>query len=123
MPPLRTSNRARFDRAGIALSAFCAVHCVLGLIIVSLLGIGSTSLGSPLIHEIGLAIAVPLATVSLGLGYFHHRRSGPLALGLVGLVAMALALAAPHGFGEALLTLVGVAAVAIAHLGNLRRAR
>lgn len=116
------SIRDRFDRAGIFLSGLCAVHCVLGIVLVSMLGLGGGLLLDPSIHEIGLALAIGIGLLSLGLGVLRHGRFGPLATGAVGLVLMALALAVKHGLGEALLTIAGVALVATAHIANLRHA-
>lgn len=114
--------RDRFDRAGLMLSGLCAVHCVAGLLLVSLLGLGGGLLLAPEIHEIGLAIAVAVGLLSLGVGVLRHGRPGPLLIGLAGLGLMAGALAAGHGVPEALLTIAGVSLVAMAHLRNLRHA-
>jgi hypothetical protein len=116
------SIRDRFDRAGIFLSGLCAVHCVLGLVLVSVLGLGGGSLLAPQIHEIGLALAVAIGFLALGAGFARHGRSAPMALGAVGLVIMASALAVGHGVAEAVLTIGGVSVLASAHLWNLRGA-
>ena len=116
------SIRDRFDRAGIFLSGLCLVHCVLGLVIVSFLGIGGGVLLAPEIHRIGLALAVVIGVLALGAGFARHGRSAPLALGALGLCLMAGALAVGHGLGEAILTIGGVSIVASAHLWNLRAA-
>ena len=88
------SIRDRFDRAGILLSGLCALHCVLGIVLVSMLGLGGELLLDPSIHEIGLAFAIIIGVLSLGFGVLRHGRFGPLAIGAVGLVLMALALGA-----------------------------
>lgn len=116
------SIRDRFDRAGIFLSGLCLVHCLLGLVIVSVLGLGGGVLLAPEIHRAGLALAVVIGVVALGAGFFRHGRSAPLMLGAVGLTLMALGLLAEHGPSEAVLTIGGVSIVAIAHLWNLRGA-
>lgn len=116
------SIRDRLDRAGILLSGLCAVHCVLGIVLVSVLGLGGEIVLSPAIHEVGLALAILVGLVTLGLGVLRHGRRGPLAVGICGLALMAAALAVGHGISEALLTICGVALVAIAHIGNLRHA-
>jgi hypothetical protein len=116
------SIRDRFDRAGIFLSGLCLVHCVLGLVIVSFLGIGGGVLLAPEIHRIGLALAVVIGVLALGAGFARHGRSAPLALGALGLCLMAGALAVGHGLSEAILTIGGVSIVASAHLWNLRAA-
>lgn len=116
------SIRNRFDRAGLMLSGLCAVHCVLGLVLVSLLGLGGELLLDPAIHEVGLAAAVLIGLLSLGFGVLRHGKPGPLLIGLAGLGLMGAALATGHGVSEAALTIAGVALVATAHLRNLRHA-
>jgi hypothetical protein len=116
------SIRGRLDRAGIMLSGLCAVHCLLGIVLVTLLGIGGEALLSPSIHRGGLAIAVLIGMVTLGLGALRHGRMAPLAIGGCGIALMAAGLAVPHGFPEATLTVAGVALVAAGHLRNLRHA-
>ncbi|GGC28407.1 hypothetical protein GCM10011371_14940 [Novosphingobium marinum] len=116
------SIRNRLDRTGIVLSGLCAAHCILGIVLVSLAGLGGGILLAPEIHEIGLALAVAIGLVTIGIGVARHKRPGPLLVGSAGLALMALALAAGHGLEEALLTIAGVALVASAHIGNLRHA-
>lgn len=117
-----SSIRRRFDRAGILLSGLCAVHCVLGLVLVSVLGLGGGLLLAPQIHEVGLGLAVAIGLSSLGMAYLRHRHARPLTVGLSGLALMAAALFVGHGPKEAFLTIAGVALVAGAHLWNLRHA-
>lgn len=90
--------------------------------LVSALGLGSQWLLAPEIHQVGLALAVLVGLVALGLGMLRHRRAGPLVLGACGIAFMAAALAQGHGLGEAILTIIGVVLVASAHIGNLRHA-
>ena len=114
--------RDRFDRVGVVLSGLCALHCVLSIVLVSVLGIGGEVLLTPAIHEIGLALAIAVGIVTLGLGVLRHKQTGPLLIGASGIVLMALALMVEHGPKEAALTIVGVALVATAHIRNLRHA-
>ncbi|CDO35992.1 conserved membrane hypothetical protein [Novosphingobium sp. KN65.2] len=114
------SIRDRLDRAGIVLSGLCAVHCILGVILVGILGLGGEVLLSPAIHRFGLALALVVGLVSLGFGVMRHGRVGPLIVGGLGLALMAMAIAVGHGLPEAVLTVLGVALVAIAHIANLR---
>ncbi len=122
MEQLQLSIRDRFDRAGIVLSGLCALHCVLGIVLVTALGVGGELLFAPEIHEVGLAIAIAVGALSLGLGVLRHGNAGPLLLGVTGLALMGGALAVGHGVSEAILTICGVALVAAAHLRNLRHA-
>ncbi len=66
------SIRGRLDRAGMMLSGLCAVHCLLGLVLVTLLGLGGQALLDPAIHRAGLALAIAVGTVTLG-----YRRAAP----------------------------------------------
>lgn len=114
------SIRDRLDGFGVFLSGLCAVHCVLGLVLVPLLGLGGGVLLAPGIHEAGLALAIAVGVVTLGLSALRHGRLGPALLGAAGIVLMAAALFVGHGVNEAVLTVAGVTLVAIAHLRNLR---
>ncbi len=116
------SIRHRFDRAGIVLSGLCAVHCLLGLVLVSVLGLGGEALLDPSIHRIGLALAIGIGAASLGMGVLRHGNLMPLAIGACGLVLMAGGLLVNHGPTEALLTIAGVILVGTAHIRNLRHA-
>jgi hypothetical protein len=114
--------RGRLDGAGILLSGLCAVHCVASIVLVSVLGIGGGVLLKPAIHEVGLALAILVGAVTLGMGVLRHGQTGPLLLGGSGLALMATALAVDHGLHEALLTIAGVTLLASAHIRNLRHA-
>ena len=125
--PDLTPSRSRLDRLGVLLSGLCAVHCVAGLVLVSVLGIGSLGAGevllNPAIHRIGLVMAVAIGVVTLGFAAHRHRRTDLLILGSIGLALMAAGLIAPHGTAEAVLTIGGVGLLATAHIRNLRRGR
>ncbi len=116
------SIRNRLDRAGVLLSGLCAVHCLLSIVVVSVLGLGGQVLLAPAIHEFGLMLAILIGALTLGLGVLRHRKRAPLAIGAAGLTLMGLALTVPHGLPEALLTIAGVSLVATAHIQNLRHA-
>lgn len=112
--------RSRLDRTGIVLSGLCATHCVMGVVLVGILGLGGEALLSPAIHRVGLALALVVGLVSLGFGVLRHGRVGPLVIGGIGLALMAAAIAVGHGLPEAVLTVIGVSLVAVAHIRNLR---
>ena len=114
--------RDRLDRAGIILSGLCVIHCLAGVILIGVLGLGGEALLSPAIHRIGLALALLVGVISLGLGMRRHGRVAPLLIGGFGLALMASALVVAHGLPEAVLTVMGVSLVAIAHIRNLRAA-
>ncbi len=110
------------DRAGVVLSALCAAHCIAGLALVALVGAGGGIFFAPQFHEAGLAIAVIIGGLAVGMGAVRHRRAAPILLGVSGLALMASALAVEHGMTEAALTIAGVVLVAAAHIINLRSA-
>ncbi len=116
----RAPLRRAIDRAGVLLSGLCLVHCLAGLVLVTVLGLGGGVLLAPQWHEWGLAVAIGVGLVGLGLGALHHRRIDVLVLGATGLALMGAALLVGHGVNEAVLTMVGVGLVATAHLRNLR---
>lgn len=113
------SIRDRLDRAGIILSGLCAVHCILGVVLVGVLGLGGEALLSPAIHRVGLALALAVGLLSLGLGMRRHGRIAPLIIGGAGLMLMGGALLVGHGTPEAVLTIMGVSLVALAHIRNV----
>jgi len=112
--------RGHLDRAGMFLSCLCAVHCVLGLVIVAGLGLGGTLLLDPAIHRWGLLLATIIAGVAIGVGALQHRRAAPFVVAMMGLSFMGGGLAVEHGIEEAVLTIIGVALVAIGHVLNIR---
>ena len=122
MPRVLHSIRDRLDRVGVLLSGLCALHCVLGIVLVSVVGLGGEAFLSPEIHRIGLVLAILVGLVTLGMGVRRHGQVGPLVIGACGVTLMAAALAVGHGVSEAVLTIAGVGLVALAHIRNLRHA-
>ena len=113
--------RGRLDRVGVVLSSLCAVHCVLGIVIVAGLGLGGGLLLDPAIHRFGLLLATVIAGVAIGLGAIQHRRPLPFVVAMTGLSFMGGGLAVEHGIEEAVLTVIGVTLVAAGHVLNLRK--
>lgn len=123
MPRAFLPIRARLDRAGVVLSGLCAAHCLASIVVVSALGLGGQFLLNPMIHRVGLALALLIAAVAIGMGAVRHRRAAPFVVAMSGLSFMGGALAVPHGMHEAVLTIIGVALVSTAHILNLRANR
>ena len=122
MPDSNISIRGRLDRAGIWLSSLCLLHCLATIILVSVLGLGGQALLAPEIHRFGLALALIIAAVAIGWGALRHRRPAPFVIAMTGLSFMGGALAVPHGWHEAVLTIIGVSLVSVGHILNLRHA-
>lgn len=112
--------RNRLDRIGVLLSGLCALHCLAGVFLVAGLGLGGEVLLAPVIHRIGLALAIGVGAITLVLGVVRHGDPLPLQVGAAGIALMAVALFVGHGTAEAVLTIAGVTLLAWAHLRNLR---
>ena len=114
--PLAFETR-RLDRIAIGLSGLCVIHCVASAALVALLA-SAGALGSPLVHEVGLTLAMIIGAYALGRGFLDHGFILPVAIGSVGLSVMAGALTMPEGWHEAVFTVIGVMIVALAHRLN-----
>lgn len=123
MPNFMPWMRQRLDRTGMLLSGLCIVHCLGGLFLVAVLGLGGGIVFAPWIHRAGLAVAMVVAGVAIGLGALEHRRPAPFVVAMMGLSFMGGALAVDHGVEEAVLTIIGVTLVAAGHVLNLRYRR
>lgn len=108
----------RLDRIAIGLSGLCLVHCLASAVVLGLLSAASGMLGAPIVHEIGLGMAMILGSVALGKGVATHGFVLPLAIGALGLGVMAGALTLPHDGSESALTVVGVLILALGHRLN-----
>ncbi|MBX9796850.1 MAG: MerC domain-containing protein [Sphingomonas sp.] len=118
---LRLPDRAAVDRLAIGLSGLCAVHCIASAVLVALASTAGGLLLSPVIHEVGLCIAIALGAVALVAGAARHGFLQPAAMGGLGLGIMAGALTLPHdGNAETFWTLIGVALLALGHDLNRR---
>ena len=113
-----TLSTPRLDRIAIGLSGLCLVHCVATAVALALLSAVGGFLGAPIIHEVGLTLAILLGAFALGRGMLDHGYMMPSAIGGLGLGVMAGALSMPHDGTEALYTVVGVGIVALGHRLN-----
>src|SRR5437870_7866076 len=98
----------RLDRIAMGLSGLCLVHCLATAILLGLLASAGGFLGQPIIHEVGLTMAMVLGSIALGKGIFEHGFMMPSAIGGLGLGVMAGALSLPEGGNEPIYTVVGV---------------
>ncbi|MEO5972621.1 MAG: MerC domain-containing protein [Sphingomicrobium sp.] len=111
-------DRLGLDRFAIGLSGLCLVHCLATAVLLGLVASAGGLLGSPLIHEVGLSLAMLLGAVALGTGVLNHGFMMPSAVGGLGLGVMAGALGMPHDGSEALFTVIGVGILALGHQLN-----
>ena len=108
----------RLDRIAMGLSGLCVVHCLATAVLLALVSAAGGFLGAPIIHEVGLTLAILLAAISLGRGVVEHGFMLPSAVGGLGLGVMAGALSMPHDGTEAMYTVIGVLIVALGHRLN-----
>ena len=113
-----TLTTTRLDRIAIGLSGLCLVHCVATAVTLALVSAVGGFLGAPIIHEVGLTLAMLLGAFALVRGVLDHGYMMPSAIGGLGLGVMAGALSMPHDGSEALYTIVGVGIVALGHRLN-----
>ncbi|MEO6112881.1 MAG: MerC domain-containing protein [Sphingomicrobium sp.] len=111
-------NSPRLDRVAIGLSGLCMVHCLATAVLLGLLSAAGGFLGAPVLHEVGLGLAMILGGIALGRGIIDHGYMLPSAIGGLGLGVMAGALSLPHDGREALFTVVGVMILALGHRLN-----
>jgi MerC mercury resistance protein len=103
---------SRLDRLAMGLSGLCAVHCVATVALLGLLASAGGLLGKPIIHEVGLSLAMIIGAIALGRGVREH---GFLLPSAVGAYAMTL-----HETGfEPAFTIVGVMILALGHRLNI----
>ena len=114
-----TIQTNRLDRLAMGLSGLCLVHCVATTVMLALLSAAGGFLGSHIVHEVGLTLAMIMGAIALGRGILDHGYSLPSAIGGLGLGVMAGALTLPHDGTEALYTLIGVGILALGHRLNL----
>lgn len=116
--PSTTAPIHRLDQVAIGLSGLCLVHCLATAVLLGLLSAAGGFLGNPIIHEVGLSLAMVLGAIALGRGVAVHGFMMPSAIGALGLGIMAGALTLPHDGGEALYTVIGVGMLALGHRLN-----
>jgi hypothetical protein len=113
-----TVSTTRLDRIAMGLSGLCLVHCVATTVLLALLSAAGGVLGAPIVHEVGLGLAMIMGAYSLGRGIVEHGYAMPSAVGGLGLGVMSGALTLAHDGTEVLYTVVGVAILALGHRLN-----
>ena len=115
--PISTS---RLDRIAMGLSGLCAVHCIATAVLLGLLASAGGLLGKPIIHEVGLTLAMILGAIALGRGVREHGLILPILIGSVGLAIMAYAMALHESGLEPVVTIAGVSVLALGHRLNIK---
>ncbi len=109
------------DRWAIGLSGLCLAHCLGTAIIAAVLASAGGMFVHPVVHEIGLIVAILFGTLALGRGVVTHGYAMPVWIGSLGLGIMAGAMTLSHdGYGEIIYTMLGVFVLATGHDLNRR---
>lgn len=113
-----------WDRLAVLVSGLCVLHCIGTMVFVVLLSSAGGIFLDPLVHEVGLGIAIALGVFALGRGVLDHGNIMPAAVGGLGLGMMMGAITlgheSGHGGAEILFTVLGVGVLALAHDLNYR---
>ena len=116
----RAISTSRLDRIAMTLSGLCAVHCVATAILLGLLASAGGMLGKPIIHEVGLSLAMIIGAIALGRGIREHGFLLPSAVGVAGLGLMAYAMTLHESGLEPVITIAGVGILALGHRLNMK---
>jgi hypothetical protein len=116
----KVESGGMLDRLAIGLSGLCLVHCLATSVILALIASAGGMLLSPMVHEVGLSLAITVGLIALGRGIWEHGFMMPSAVGGLGLGVMSGALSLPHGTNEMIYTMIGVAILALGHDLNRR---
>lgn len=103
----------------MGLSGLCAVHCVATAVLLGLLASAGGMLGKPIIHEVGLTLAMILGAIALGRGIREHGFLLPSTVGVTGLGIMGYAMTLHETGYEPAFTILGVAVLALGHRLNM----
>ena len=113
------------DKFAMGLSLACVLHCFFVpsfLILTS--GMLSVSFDNELVHKLLVLVAVPISIFALIKGYKYHKTFSFLSFGILGLVALILAVVLGESnlgeLGEKGLTLLGSILVAYSHFKNYK---
>jgi hypothetical protein len=117
-----SASRGRLDRIAMGLSGLCLVHCVATAVLLSLVASAGGLLGKPIVHEVGLALAMTIGAIALGRGVREHGFILPAGVGLTGLALMGYALTLQESTFEPVFTTAGVMILALGHRLNVMAA-
>jgi hypothetical protein len=116
--PAVFANPGQLDRWAIRLSGLCAVHCVATAVMLALIASAGGLLGQPIIHEVGLSLAMVLGAIAFVRGVREHGFLLPCIVGFAGLAVMGFALTLHETGQEPVVTIAGVSILALGHRLN-----
>ena len=122
-----TSDSASLlDRAAIALSGLCVLHCLaMPFVLLALPFMGQLTEGH--FHLQMLVVVVPVSSIALGLGFRRHRRVSVMVAGGIGLLLLFVGGTWMHSevgiLADRATTIAGSLLLASAHFYNSRFSR
>ncbi|MGQ0560008.1 MAG: MerC domain-containing protein [Sphingosinicella sp.] len=108
------------DRVAIGLSGLCLVHCIASAVALVMLASAAGLLLDPVIHEVGMGLAIVIGLLGIGRGAMIHGFLLPVAIGSLGLGLMSGALTLDHGLESTVYSVIGVLTLALGHDLNRR---
>ena len=113
----------RWDGLGLSIAGLCLLHCLITTVFLTIFAAAGGILLNPVIHEVGLGLAILLGVWALGKGFRAHGLFMPAFTGALGIGMMGGALTLPHGAMEIAWTVIGVVFLGLGHLLNHRARR
>lgn len=114
------------DKAAVALSGLCLVHCLALPLVLAVLPFLNELVADHL-HAPMLLLVIPVSVLAFASGFRRHRRGGVLAFGALGLALLVLGGTVAHSrYGLAAdraLTIAGSLLLAVTHFCNSRLSR
>jgi hypothetical protein len=114
------------DKAAVALSGLCLLHCLLLPVIITLLPFLGQFSDRHLHAEI-LIIVLPVSLIALTIGFRRHADKRVVGLGIAGLLLLLVGATLAHSLygvvADRMLTITGSVILALAHYRNSRLSR
>ncbi|MFQ5981901.1 MAG: MerC domain-containing protein [Woeseiaceae bacterium] len=122
-----SSKRAGLlDKAAVALSGICLLHCLALPLIIALLPF-LAQLGEGHFHVQMLLVVLPVSVIALAFGLRRHRSKGVVAWGVIGMGLLVVGGTVAHDsyglIADRALTICGGLILAVAHYFNNRFSR
>lgn len=120
--PDKQSPYSHWDKAGIAVSTLCFLHCLLVPISIAILPVVAVGvIEAEWIHTLFVTLTVPIALIAQSRGFARHGSPIPILISFLGLSFLGSALLVHDILWlETGLTGIGAGMVAASHLVNHR---
>ncbi len=114
------------DKAAVALSGLCLLHCLLMPVIIAVLPFFA-QLSERHLHAEMLIVVLPISLIALSIGFRRHGDRRVVGLGIVGLLVLIVGATLAHDLygvvADRTLTITGSVILALAHYRNSRLSR